>query len=127
MRGRKACFLKVCRCKIPSGCILCCDCFDGCFRVNVRVDVADDYGDLVFRGREVRIVDRESADTVQLQVLCGSGAFQTAIKRFLEFLEKFCPDLYVESAAMVRSDVFDIFLQVRDFQRSFQTNVKLAE
>ena len=103
------------------------DSFESCFGVNICVNVANDHRNLVFGGRDVRIVDCEGPDVVQLQVPSDTGAFQATVENLFEFLNQFCPNLHVVSSAVICPDVFDIFLQVLDLQRSFQTDAKLAK
>ena len=99
----------------------------GYFRINLGVHVSDDYKGLVLRGRKARVVDFEGSNLVHFQVPSGIYAIQASIKRRLELLDLFDPDLDVKSTAATCSDVFDVFLQIRDLKLPLKTNDELAE
>ena len=96
----------------PSGGILIGDSSNSRFSFDVCVHIGNDDGGLVFGRREVRVINFEGADAVQLQTPTGVTAVQASVERCLERLKLFGPDLHVESATVICPDVLYVFLQV---------------
>ena len=76
MQSREVRFLKLNTREVPTGGVL----FnDGRFSFDVCVHISDDDGGLILGGREIRVIEFEGADVVQLKILTGMR--QTPVRR----------------------------------------------